>query len=156
RGPRVSSAAGVARGAARRLAQGRPRDPLGRDTGLFPRRKLALSPRQARHDPRACPGGRRRGYSRQAVNDRRTRISSASVHWLHTLDPRGSDRWPEEPMQPRRIYSVVAALGAAHVAAGVVSNLLPRESRALFLLCLITLLSMIASAFSNQQPRRMI
>ena len=50
-------------------------------------------------------------------------------------------------MQSRRICFLVAALGAAYVAAGAVSNLIPAESRALVSLCLITMLSMIASAF---------
>ena len=59
-------------------------------------------------------------------------------------------------MQLRQICFLVAALGAAYVAAGAVSNLIPAESRALVSLCLITMLSMIASAFSRTQPRKMI
>ena len=59
-------------------------------------------------------------------------------------------------MQPRQIGFLVAALGAAYVAAGAVTNLIPAESRALVSLCLITMLSMIAAAFSKMQPRRMI
>ncbi|MGP0065150.1 MAG: hypothetical protein ACLQGP_16320 [Isosphaeraceae bacterium] len=59
-------------------------------------------------------------------------------------------------MQPRRICFLVAALSAAYVAAGAVTILIPDESRALFSLCLITMLSMIASAFSKMQPRKMI
>ena len=59
-------------------------------------------------------------------------------------------------MQPRRICFLVAALGAAYVAAGAVTNLIAEESRADFALCLITMLSMIASAFSKMQPRKLI
>ena len=59
-------------------------------------------------------------------------------------------------MQSRRICFLVAALSAAYVAAGAVTNLLPYQSRALFSLCLITMLSMIASAFSKMLPRKMI
>ena len=59
-------------------------------------------------------------------------------------------------MQLRQICFLVAALSAAYVAAGAVSNLIPAESRALVSLCLITMLSMIASAFSKTQPRKMI
>jgi hypothetical protein len=59
-------------------------------------------------------------------------------------------------MQPRRIGVLVAALGAAYVAAGAVMNLIPAESRAPALLCLITMLSMLASALSGMPPRRMI
>ena len=59
-------------------------------------------------------------------------------------------------MQPRRIGFPVAALSTAYVAAGAVANLSPNESRALFSLCLITMLSMIASAFFKMQPRKMI
>jgi hypothetical protein len=88
--------------------------------------------------------------------DRRTKILCASVHWMYALAPRGSDSWLEEKMQPRRICFPVAALSAAYVAAGAVTNVIPDESRALFSLCLITMLSMIASAFSKMQPREMI
>ena len=59
-------------------------------------------------------------------------------------------------MQPRRICFLVAALSAAYVAAAAVTNLIPDESRALFSLCLITMLSMITAAFSKMQPRQMI
>jgi len=59
-------------------------------------------------------------------------------------------------MQSRRICLLVAALSAAYVAAGAVTNLIPDESRALFSLCLITMLSMITSAFCRMQPRKMI
>jgi hypothetical protein len=59
-------------------------------------------------------------------------------------------------MQWRRSYFLVAALCAAYVAAGAVADLTPLDSRALVALCLITMLSMIASAFSKMQPRRMI
>src|SRR5262245_37720987 len=59
-------------------------------------------------------------------------------------------------MQLRQFCFLVAALSAAYVAAGSVSNLLPAGSRALVSLCLITMLSMIASAFSKTQPRKMI
>jgi hypothetical protein len=50
----------------------------------------------------------------------------------------------------------VAALGAGYVAAGAVSNLVPAAPRALVSLCLITMLSMIVSAFSKTRPRKMI
>ena len=59
-------------------------------------------------------------------------------------------------MQLRQIGFPVAAFSTAYVAAGAVSNLLPAESRALVSLCLITMLSMIASAFFKTQPREMI
>ena len=59
-------------------------------------------------------------------------------------------------MQLRRIGLPVAALVAAYVAAGAVTNLIPAGSRPLFALCLITLLSMITAAFSKMPPRRMI
>ena len=59
-------------------------------------------------------------------------------------------------MQPRRICFLVAALSAAYVAAGAVTNLIPDEFASLFSLCLITMLSMIASAFSKMQPRKTI
>ena len=59
-------------------------------------------------------------------------------------------------MQPRRFCFLVAALSAAHVAAGALSNIVPAESRALVALCLITMLSMIASASSKTQSRKMI
>ncbi|MGO9919622.1 MAG: hypothetical protein ACLQIB_33625 [Isosphaeraceae bacterium] len=80
----------------------------------------------------------------------------ASVHSMYALAPRGSDRWLEEKMQPRRICFLVAAQSAAYVAAAAVTNLIPDESRALFSLCLITMLSMITAAFSKMQPRQMI
>ncbi len=59
-------------------------------------------------------------------------------------------------MQSGRICFLVATLSAAYVAAGAVTNLIPDESRALFSLCLITILSMIASTFAKMQPREMI
>lgn len=59
-------------------------------------------------------------------------------------------------MQLRQNCFLVAALCAAYVAAGAASNLMPADSRALVSLCLITMLSMIASAFSKTQPRKMI
>ncbi len=59
-------------------------------------------------------------------------------------------------MQLRQIWFLVAALSAAYVAAGAVTNLMPALSRALVSLCLITMLSMIALAFSKMQPRNMI
>lgn len=59
-------------------------------------------------------------------------------------------------MQSTRIGFLVAALSAAYVAAGAVTNLIPDQSRALVSLCLITMLSMITSAFSKIQPRKMI
>ena len=111
--------------------------PLSRAIDHFPGARDLIS--LARHD-----------------GDRRTRILSASVYWMYALAPRGSDSWLEETMQPRQICFLVAALGAAYVAAGAVSNLIPAESRALVSLCLITMLSMIASAFSKTQPRKMI
>jgi hypothetical protein len=51
---------------------------------------------------------------------------------------------------------LVVGLIAAYVAAFAVTNLLPNESRAVFSLCLITTLSMIASVFSKSQPGKMI
>jgi len=75
---------------------------------------------------------------------------------MYALAPRGSDSGLEERMQSRRICLLVAALSAAYVAAGAVTNLIPDESRALFSLCLITMLSMITSAFCRMQPRKMI
>ncbi|SIN76325.1 hypothetical protein SAMN05444166_0705 [Singulisphaera sp. GP187] len=59
-------------------------------------------------------------------------------------------------MQLRQIGFLVVAFTTAYIAAGAVSNLLPAESRALVLLCLITMFSMIGSAFSRSQPRKMI
>src|SRR3954468_8543426 len=59
-------------------------------------------------------------------------------------------------MQLRQIGFPVTAFSAAYVAAGAVSNLLPAESRALVSLGLITMLSMVASAFFKTQPRQMI
>ncbi len=59
-------------------------------------------------------------------------------------------------MQSRRICFLVAALSAAYVAAGAVTNLIPAQSRALCSLCLITMLSMTISALSKMQPRKMI
>src|SRR5262245_8991747 len=60
------------------------------------------------------------------------------------------------PLRPTCLR--VVALGAAYVAAGAVANLRPPGSRALVLLGLITMLSMIASAFSSSRtrPRRWI
>jgi hypothetical protein len=59
-------------------------------------------------------------------------------------------------MQLRRICLLVAALFASYVAAGAASNLMPAESRALVSLCLISVLSMLASAFSGIEPRKMM
>jgi len=59
-------------------------------------------------------------------------------------------------MQLGRIGFLVAALSMAYVAAGGVSNLLPAEWRALVSLCLITMLSMIASAFFKAPPRKRV
>lgn len=59
-------------------------------------------------------------------------------------------------MPLRQIGFPVAALGTAYVAAGAVSNLLPAGSRALVSLCLITMVSMIASGYLKTQPRRLI
>jgi hypothetical protein len=81
---------------------------------------------------------------------------SASVHWVYALAPCVSGSRLEEMMQLRQTCFLVAALGAAYVAAGAVSNLIPPESRALVLLCLITTLSMITSAFSRTRPRKLI
>lgn len=58
-------------------------------------------------------------------------------------------------MPLRQVGFSVAALSTAYVAAGAVSNLFPAGSRALASLCLITMLSMIASAYFKTQPRRM-
>lgn len=59
-------------------------------------------------------------------------------------------------MNWRQIGFLVAAFSTAYVAAGAVSNLTPPESRALVSLSLITMLSMVASAFFKMQPRKMI
>lgn len=59
-------------------------------------------------------------------------------------------------MQRWRFWVLVAVLSAAYVAAGAVTNRLPLQSRALFALCLMTMLSMIVAAFSKIQPRKMV
>lgn len=59
-------------------------------------------------------------------------------------------------MPLRQVGFPVAAFSTAYVAAGAVSNLFPAGSRALVSLCLITMLSMVASAYFKTQPRRMI
>ncbi len=87
---------------------------------------------------------------------RETRIHSAGVHWVCAFATRGSDRWLEERVRPRQFSILVAALSAAYVAAGAVTNLIAHESRALVSLCLITMLSMLAAALSKMQPRRML
>lgn len=59
-------------------------------------------------------------------------------------------------MRPGQIRFLTVALCAAYVVAGAVSNLIPVESRALVSVCLMTMLSMIVSAFSGTQSRKMI
>ncbi len=59
-------------------------------------------------------------------------------------------------MQPRQVGLLIVAMSASYVAAGVVTNLTPHEWRPLYSLCLITMLSMLAAAFSKMSPRRLI
>lgn len=59
-------------------------------------------------------------------------------------------------MRTSRISVPVAALGAAHLAAGAVTNLLPGEVRAVLSLGLMTTLSMVVSAFSKRPPRQTV
>lgn len=59
-------------------------------------------------------------------------------------------------MQLRRVGFLVVALSTGYVAAGGVSNLLPAERRVLVALYLITVLSMIASAFFKAALREKI
>jgi hypothetical protein len=62
----------------------------------------------------------------------------------------------ETTMQSWRVWFLIAGLWAAYIAAGAVANLLPYESRPLFSLCLITVVSMLASAFIKMRARLMI
>jgi hypothetical protein len=75
---------------------------------------------------------------------------------MYASAPRGSGGWLEETMQSRQTGFLVVALSAAYLAAGAVSTLIAPASRALVLLCLVTMLSMIASACSRTQPRTLI
>ena len=59
-------------------------------------------------------------------------------------------------MQLSRIYSHLAALTAAYVATGAVTNFVPHQSRTPFVLCLLTGLSMLVAAYSTLPPRKMI
>ncbi|MEK6261855.1 MAG: hypothetical protein AABP62_24925 [Planctomycetota bacterium] len=61
------------------------------------------------------------------------------------------------PVETRlQICLLVATLSAAHITAAAVSNIMSAELRPLVLLCLITILSMIAAAFFKMQLRNMM
>jgi hypothetical protein len=75
---------------------------------------------------------------------------------MHDLAPRGSDASLGEMMQSWRICFLTAVLSAVYAAAGAAATLIPHESRAVFSLCLITMISMIASAFAKTEPRKTI